>query len=252
MRQNRLQSKMIHSRRGAVSHSAQNCIMKPRPASRLSSRLRRLCSACITAPLSELTDSIDEDAFASPAFAREPCSCKEVAFICQPCGHATSNADMNYRRIWEWRTRYSTYLGGLGTGIGEGNEGVKCGRGDRCIAAQEIEVEIDSRSEDLFSLSGEPMGPDERGGTPTQEAVVENGEKAGYLRQEIDGVGGIVRKKLRKRVRVGRTVKEYEDERDKADHMAREARGDNRSWCGWCNRTVPGRIDLKELVKQAS
>ena len=71
------------------------------------------------------------------------------------------------------------------------------------------------------------------------------GEKAGYLRQEIEGIGGVVRRKVKRRVRVGKTVKEYEDERGKAAYLEKEIRGASRSWCGWCNRVVPGLKDLE-------
>ena len=73
------------------------------------------------------------------------------------------------------------------------------------------------------------------------------GEKAGYLRQEIEGIGGVVKKKVKKRVRVGKTVREYEDEREKADYLEREAKGDKRSWCGWCSRVIPGKLDSEGL-----
>lgn len=68
-------------------------------------------------------------------------------------------------------------------------------------------------------------------------------EKAGYLRQEMEGIGGIVRGKYKKMVRVGRTVKEYEDERDTAEYLGREARRECRSWCAWCDRVVLGKKD---------
>lgn len=73
------------------------------------------------------------------------------------------------------------------------------------------------------------------------------GEKAGYHRQEIEGIGGVVKKKVKKRVRVGKTVREYEDEREKAEYLEREVKGDSRSWCGWCLRVIPGKMDTEGL-----
>ena len=149
-------------------------------------------------------------------------------------------ADTNYLRIWTWRTRYSTYLGGLGTGIGEGNEGVKCWRGEKCMAAQEVEVEID-RSEEGRASDRESSESDTDQHWPEGEGKE---ERAGYWQTEIEGIGGVVKKKIRKRVRVGKTVKEWEDERDgKDDVLGRESRGEGRSWCGWCGRVVWGKKD---------
>ena len=181
-------------------------------------------------------------AFTCKAFVREPCLCTESVYICQPCGRAIAHADTDYKRIWTWRTRYSTYLGGLGTGIGEGNEGVKCARGENCLSARNVEVEVDcegtpdevdSRPTSRQTSANGSLGPDTSG----------DGEKAGYFRQEMEGIGGIVRGKYKKMVRVGRTVEEYEDERDSGDYLEREKARECRSWCGWCDRVVPGKND---------
>ncbi|KAI9725475.1 MAG: hypothetical protein M1828_003146 [Chrysothrix sp. TS-e1954] len=142
--------------------------------------------------------------------------------------------DTTYTRGWTWRTRYSTYLGGLGTGIGEGNEGVECGKGKLCLAAREIEKEIDCDATELAELKRE------------NDKVEEEGRHWGgtsYLTQEIEGIGGVVKKKVKKRVKVGAVVKEYEDEREHGDYLSREKNGLNRSWCSWCSRIVPGKKD---------
>ncbi|MCJ1407239.1 hypothetical protein MMC19_001310 [Ptychographa xylographoides] len=160
------------------------------------------------------------------------------------CGHALSSADTTYKRIWTWRTRYSTYLGGLGTGIGEGNEGVKCGRGDHCLAAKVTELEIDCAVDGISSL----VWLDHTDGEPgNEETWADVGEKAGYLTQEIEGIGGVVKKKVKKRVRVGKTVTEYEDERERAMYLGREIAGKQRAWCGWCNRVIPSAGDPKAM-----
>ena len=207
--------------------------MKPPSAVFLPNRHRRLCSACLAVPLSVLTDPasvvLDVQVFTSQAFIRDPCTCPEAVYLCQTCGHVLSNSDTTYKRIWTWRTRYSTYLGGLGTGIGEGNEGVKCGRGSHCLGAMDIEMEIDCSADD--SATSE---------TDVEDSATDESEKAGYLRQEIEGIGGVVKKKVKKRVRVGKTVREYEDERERAEYLGREIRGESRSWCGWCDRVVLG------------
>lgn len=193
----------------------------------------------------------------------EHCICAQREHLCAPCGTKLVNADTTYRRIWTWRTRYTTYLGGLGTGIGEGNEGVKCARGRECLEAKDVEVEFECPSSSgsdgsengggaggggvgnnlsdggVVGIGGgggvEPAGGGRVGapGTPDLE------DKAGYWRQEVEGLGGVVKKKFRKRERVGRTVREWEDEREgKGEILGREKSGECRSWCGWCGKLV--------------
>ena len=169
------------------------------------------------------------------------CTCPYRSHLCAPCGAKLVNADTTYRRIWTWRTRYTTYLGGLGTGIGEGNEGVKCARGRECLGAKDVEVEFEcpssSGSDGSEGAGGEQQQPGVgRVGTPGTPDLE---DKAGYWRQEVEGLGGVVKKKFRKRERVGRTVREWEDEREgKGEILGREKRGECRSWCGWCGKVV--------------
>lgn len=64
-------------------------------------------------------------------------------------------------------------------------------------------------------------------------------------------MGGL-KKKVKKMVRVGRWVEEYEDERDglsaegRIRVLEREIEGRNRSWCAWCERVIPSKEDLIE------
>ena len=99
--------------------------------------------------------------------------------------------------------------------------------------------QVDSVTSDSGSVSGSgsASGSDE--------------EKPGYLRQEIEGIGGVVKKKVKKRVKVGATVKEHEDEREKAGYLEREAKGLERSWCGWCERVISGAKDRETVFKGA-
>ncbi|TKA74457.1 hypothetical protein B0A49_08763, partial [Cryomyces minteri] len=78
-------------------------------------------------------------------------------------------------------------------------------------------------------------------------ARVEAGRWQGtsYLAQEMEGIGGVVKKKVRKRVRVGATVKEWEDERERGGYLGREQKGLVRSWCSWCERVVLGKKDVE-------
>jgi len=124
----------------------------------------------------------------------------------------------------------------LGTGIGEGNEGVECGRGADCLGAREIEKEIDCDADELAELRREMSRVELEGG----------GRSWGgnsYLTHEMEGIGGVVKKKVKKRIKVGCVVKEYEDEREGGTYLEREQRGANRSWCYWCLRVVPGKKD---------
>ena len=176
-----------------------------------------------------------------------------MVHLCAPCGTSLATADTTYRRVWTWRTRYSTYLGGLGTGIGEGNEGVKCARQARCEGAVDVEVEfecsstpsnlISSSSSSSTSLTSSNGGGSESGAEASTPG--KNEEEAGYWRQEIEGLGGIVKKKYRKKERMGATVREWEDEREGGEVLGREKSGLERSWCGWCGRVVLGEKDLE-------
>ncbi|PWY88502.1 hypothetical protein BO70DRAFT_377979 [Aspergillus heteromorphus CBS 117.55] len=242
-----------------------NCTIKPPNNNMLKNRIRRLCTTCRTAPLNDLIHPPCESSSSSPttpplspsqttisAFQRTPCSCSDAIWLCHQCGHQVRSNDTTYRRVWSWRTRYSTYLGGLGTGIGEGCQGVKCGRGEDCLAAQEIEMEVECEADEA---SGSPTDYDRHYGPPRHAPspprqnhphtplvhpsappdVWDHREEdqPGYFRQEIIGIGGRVKHKSKKRVTVGACVVEYEDERDSGDYLVREEKGLHRSW--WQN-----------------
>ncbi|OJD23378.1 hypothetical protein ACJ73_05268 [Blastomyces percursus] len=251
-----------------------NCTMKHIGTSSLRTRLRRLCSTCRAAPLSDhflpsapsQHDSHDYHkhyrshgpsqirirTFANNTFGSKACHCEESFWLCQPCGQILSSDDTTYQRVWTWRKRYNPYLsGGLRTGMGEGWQGVKCGRGERCLAAEEIEIEVDCDGDDWMPddsehhyhhrLGSNNGGYDNRH-FPPQHGDGHGGEP-GYLRQEIEGVGGVVKQKVKKRVRVGACVEEHEDEKGSESYLMREYLGDVRSWCAWCERVV---LSVKE------
>ncbi|KIW10934.1 hypothetical protein PV08_10233 [Exophiala spinifera] len=184
--------------------------------------------------------------FTTPAFLREPCTCESHGVcLCMPCAQNLGAADTTYQRVWTWRSRYSTHIGGgLGTGLGVGNQGQKCGRGKDCLetsgkAVCWVEIEC-SEGKGCEDAEGSGMS---RTGTPD---YVNN--KPGYLQQEIEGIGGVVKKKVKKRVKVGATVWEYEDERESGKYLERESQGIMRSWCGWCGRVCPGAEDRQQPV----
>lgn len=101
---------------------------------------------------------------------------------------------MTYARVRAWRMRYAAM------GIGEGDEGMRCWRGEACLGAEyrDIEVEV------------EDSGAEGEGG---------------YTKQEVVGVGGVVKRKGWRRVRVGGRASGGEEKGE-------------RSWCGWCERVV--------------
>jgi hypothetical protein len=137
-------------------------------------------------------------------------------------------------------------LGGLGTGIGEGDRGVICGREEACCGAKEREQETDCDAEDAKDSSTTPWGSlkdgvlDEHGTERTPSPLL----GPGYERHEIHGIGGI-KKKLVRMVRVGACVPEWTEEKSKSEILAREVNGRIRSWCGWCWRVIPGATDLE-------
>lgn len=214
----------------------------------LKNRIRRLCTTCRTVPISQhqippqhFRTHLQEPiplSFTAPAFLRTPCTCEDAVWLCHQCGYTLRNNDVIYRRVWGWRTRYSTSLDGLGTGIGEGSQGIKCGRGEDCLAAQEIELEVVSEADDDGPLSGSI-------GSSTNHTPASNPDdgEPGYFRQEIVGIGGRFKQKVKKRVTVGACVVEHEDERETGRYLTREEEGKHRSWCGWCWRVIPARCE---------
>lgn len=149
-----------------------------------------------------------------------------------------------------------------------------CGRGADCCAAREREQETDCEAEDaadansmnnnLGFLTITPPPPSDNGssslslhsagsnnnlqisphGTPrTPSPAI----KAGYERHEIEGIGGVMKKKRLRMVKVGACVPEWADERAAGDILGREVTGKVRSWCGWCWRVIPGANDYREM-----
>lgn len=182
-------------------------------------------------------ESIGPRAFTASAFERTPCNCDNVIWLCAPCGKDLKNADTMYVRAWSWRTQYSHYLGGVGTGAGEGNEGVECGRARTCLGARIVEHE--TCEQDLLDAL-------ENAHTSTSP---ERWRGTSYLAQEIEGIGGVLKVKHKKQVRIGECVKLYEDEKERSiQYLEREVNGELRSWCSWCERIVLGKKDKAELA----
>ena len=265
-----------------------NCIEKPPSNKVLAGRLRRLCDSCLEAPLilhkAPLQDFSESAAPTSSAsstrsgrsdsnasdhsaadqhyyaletvsqmpeiWLRGPCTCaSKGVYLCQQCGHNNVAADNIYHRVWKWRSRYSTHLGGgLGTGLGLGNQGQKCGRDKHCLATRDAMalMEAECSSEDVSTPTGYELS---RSNTPVAHGEDHEARpEPGYFRQEIEGIGGKVKSKSRKLVKVGATVYEFRDERESGKYLGREASGDMRGWCSWCSRVCPGKRDREEML----
>ncbi|KAK5064565.1 hypothetical protein LTR84_000398 [Exophiala bonariae] len=219
-------------------HSSASSVKSERSFSASSSSSRNKCEEA-------LSDQEYHDTPSSSTVLRGPCICaSHGTFLCTDCGQNLRSADTTYKRVWTWRSRYSTHIGGgLGTGLGQGNQGQKCGRGEYCLDSSVTAVcwvEID-----CAEGASQEAGRDSDHGSLISSAGMADypTNKPGYFQQEIEGIGGVVKKKVKKRVKVGATVWEFEDERSSGKYLERESRGKLRSWCGWCNRVVPGEED---------
>ena len=192
-------------------------------------------------------DHTEQPSSTSAAFLRLPCTCATRGmYLCSCCGYNLRAHDTTYKRVWRWRSRYSTHIGGgIGTGLGLGNQGQKCGRGKHClesgvesIAWMETECSDGSNAEvamEPLSRTTTPMA--DGSGSPSAT------NRPGYLQQEVEGIGGVVKKKIKKKVKVGATVYEYDNERKSGKDRGREVSGKQRSWCAWCDRVCLGEQD---------
>ncbi|KAI5207723.1 hypothetical protein E4T39_01773, partial [Aureobasidium subglaciale] len=225
---------MVGECRRCGSVICRNCIMKAPSATALKARHRRLCRTCKPHdPSSQVTQDYFADHWerlcssSSPQpLYRSPCTCSTHIWICSPCGTTLRTHDTSYTRAWTWRSRYSTSsTSPLGTGIGHGIEGVQCGRESSCLSSRTIYTEIESDATDTRT-----------GG--------------GYFLQEMEGIGGVVKKKVKRRVEVGEVVREDVDEEGEGGRfLAREVEGLDRSWCSWCARVVLSKKDVARFGK---
>ncbi|EZF69247.1 hypothetical protein H105_08270 [Trichophyton soudanense CBS 452.61] len=225
-----------------------NCTVKPPSLANLKNRLRRICPACIEAPLSNHKNGMATNGQTSGLHI---CTCDTNSWYCRPCGQHLRAEDVTYQRVWSWRTRYNEFLGGGGHWVGYGDcgQGVQCGLEQRCLAAEYIEVEVDcevgdrvsefSRSDSSNDSSLEHL----RHSSSFSHSDGRDDEEPGYLRQEIEGIGGVVKQKVKKRVRVGASVEERDDDRENATYLKQETSGAVRSRCGWCSGIVPSNVE---------
>ncbi|KAI3536887.1 hypothetical protein CABS01_06024 [Colletotrichum abscissum] len=228
-----------------------NCAIKPPASNALRERHRRLCQCCTKAPIATFVNHAlePEIPLLDDAVRREICRCDvDGVWLCQPCGRSMRGADHDYQRIWKWRAHYGEVLGGLGTGIGEGDRGVICGRETACAGAKERENETDCDAEDAAVTGANLWTATDQVHLDTvrYERTPSPQLGPGYERHEIEGIGGVVKTKLVRMVRVGACVPEWDDEKSHHNILGREVKGIRRSWCGWCYRVIPGEADLNK------
>ncbi|KAK3392053.1 hypothetical protein B0T20DRAFT_362544 [Sordaria brevicollis] len=275
-----------------------NCAIKPPAPIVLRDRHRRLCVTCAKTPIGNLIKPpLGPEFTTGSGFASHVGKQYETTItitrgeVMLPC--------FMHIPIWKWRNQYTDVLGGLGTGIGEGDRGVICGRGSDCCAARKREQETDCDAEDaqeadgtyeytpspsMTTLSNDSNLSIALWGTDTASTASSSGSvngsnassssqtgglgstltgngperrtpspmlKPGYERHEIEGIGGVVKKKLVRMVKVGACVPEWPDERDRGDILGREMQAKVRSWCGWCWRAIPGKLDYEFARQEA-
>ncbi|KAI0430683.1 hypothetical protein F5Y09DRAFT_306981 [Xylaria sp. FL1042] len=280
---------MVSECRRCARPVCRNCIVRRPGTSTFRDRHRRLCIPCTKAPLAALANPplLPGTPIDAGEMQRAMCTCEsDCVWLCHPCGRNIIGADQDYRSIWRWRNQYGEVLGG--TGIGEGDRGVICGRESACLGAREVAEETDcdaadareqlshshsspastpspsssfitgsplstgsSESEGITSANGNSVGGHRTPSPPHSHSVglatsscSGSGLRPGYARHEIEGIGGVVKTKLVRMMRVGACVPEWEDERNGGRRiLEREVLGGRRSWCGWCWRVIPGTKD---------
>ncbi|KAK7942985.1 uncharacterized protein PG986_012098 [Apiospora aurea] len=289
---------MVAECRRCAKVVCRNCAIKPPAPIVLRDRHRRLCIPCTKAPLGTLAKPplLPETPLDADLMKNAICTCQtEGVWLCHPCGRSIRGTDHDYQSIWRWRNQYGEVLGGLGTGIGDGDRGVICGRDWECVASKEREQETDCDAEDarershcntplpwiatvtassttVSSLpsSGRSPSPSSAstssgsggGGGGSGEGAGQGQQQQaqysssplgpGYVRHEIEGIGGVVKTKRLTMVKVGACVPEWEDEKNRGEILGREVKGIARSWCGWCWRVIPGKQDMERAAAAAA
>lgn len=74
----------------------------------------------------------------------------------------------------------------------------------------------------------------------------------GYARHEVEGIGNKIKTVKVSMIRVGGCVPEWKDEKTLGQSLRREIEGEVRSWCGWCDRVIPGKLDPEAEEKHAA
>lgn len=166
----------------------------------------------------------------------------------------------------------------MGTGIGDANRGVECARGKHCLRGKYIEHETDCDADDAreaedlaaghsspgtqtlslyngsHSWSSSPSNLNGSMGSPSGGLLVDGITRGvtrtpspavgpGYARHEVEGIGNKIKTVKVSMIRVGSCVPEWKEEKATGQSLRREVAGEVRSWCGWCDRAIPGKTD---------
>ena len=136
---------------------------------------------------------------------------------------------------------------------------MKCGRQDRCLGAKDIEVEVVCDVDDwgwdystAHSMSGDHRNNHNHHHNDNVSCQRHHGEghgdeEPGYLRQELEGIGGAVKQKVKKHIMVAASVDESDREQEKGVDLKEETSGSVRSWCAWCSQVVPSIAEAAEV-----
>lgn len=74
----------------------------------------------------------------------------------------------------------------------------------------------------------------------------------GYARHEVEGIGNKIKTVKVSMIRIGGCVPEWKDEKATGQSLRREIEGEVRSWCGWCDRVVPGTAEVNADEKHCA
>ncbi|KHJ33033.1 putative sulfate transporter [Erysiphe necator] len=235
-----------------------NCAIKPPAPSLLRYRHRRICKTCssidlatlilpsmknLCSDLHNLNNTTTKTNYNSIDLFICKCPSRTI-WLCKTCGQSILNADQEYQSIWRWSRRILPSLGGLGIGITEANRGIYCGFGDHCSKAREVELEIYSDAEDARDKYFFNRSEDLNGTSYIDKS------RPGYNRHEIEGIGGVMKNKLVKMVKISECVSGIEaDGKDNDNVLALEIEGKLRSWCSWCQKVIPRNDEYKKMSK---
>lgn len=152
--------------------------------------------------------------------------------LCKPCGETLVQQDRLYSSGWQWRSKYREYVG-----VAEGNKGVECGRHSYCVTARLVEQELDCDVDVMKEM-------EEEAEKVAAAGTGRSWEGGSFAAQEVEGVGGVVKMKVKRLVRVGAEVDEFDDDDAEGSMgLEKEIRGETRSWCAWCRRVIPSKGD---------
>lgn len=129
----------------------------------------------------------------------------------------------------------------MDVGVTDVERGIPCGREADCLGAVEKEVEMDSAGEKTPSPAFAAVTSS---WPPPPVPPLSDPDRSGYSVHEYEDASGRVSNKTVVKVRVGRSVPEWHDEKAKKRILGREVDGRVRSWCGWCWRVIPAEGEL--------